>query len=125
MKIEIEITSQRLADILTSAIECNDMTTAWCGGVLFRASDKVGEHHGAHGWWYGRAEFFEGDYSFTVDDAEDGKSHTVTPDKMKAGLELMAKKHGRHFGDFMAENDDSVTADVFLQLISIGTVEYG
>jgi hypothetical protein len=40
-------------------------------------------------------------------------------------LALMAEKEPRHFGDFMGENDDATTSDVFLQLCLFGEVVYG
>jgi hypothetical protein len=35
------------------------------------------------------------------------------------GLQLMAEKYPHHYADFMAENDDATTGDVFLQLCSV------
>ncbi len=41
------------------------------------------------------------------------------------GLELMSIKHPRHWNDFITEGDDAITADVFLQLATMGEVVYG
>ena len=41
------------------------------------------------------------------------------------GLELMASKHPEHWKDFITEGDDAITADVFLQLATMGEVVYG
>jgi hypothetical protein len=40
-------------------------------------------------------------------------------------LRLMAEKEPRHFADFMQENDDAVTGDVFLQCVLLKAVIYG
>ena len=44
---------------------------------------------------------------------------------IEKGLALMQQKYTRHWGDFMAENDDATTGDVFLQLCLFGSVVYG
>lgn len=44
---------------------------------------------------------------------------------IQKGLELMAKKEPKAFADFMQENDDAETADIFLQLCVLGEVIYG
>jgi hypothetical protein len=40
------------------------------------------------------------------------------------GLKLMATKHPKHWGDFIGENDDADTADIFLQLCLLGELVY-
>lgn len=42
-----------------------------------------------------------------------------------AGLRLMATQHPRHFLNFLAEDEDAETGDVFLQLATFGEVIYG
>lgn len=44
---------------------------------------------------------------------------------IQKGLQLMAKEAPRHFGDFISENGDATTADVFLQLCLFGEIVYG
>lgn len=41
------------------------------------------------------------------------------------GLEVMREKFPRHFGNFLSENDDGETGDVFLQCALFGDVVYG
>lgn len=41
------------------------------------------------------------------------------------GLQLMQEKHPSHMADFLDENDDADTADVFLQLCLFGEVVFG
>ncbi len=63
----------------------------------------------------------------------DISGETDTPDKeymldlqsIQDGLQLMADKHIRHFSDFIAENDDAITGDVFLQCCLFKDVIYG
>ncbi len=46
---------------------------------------------------------------------------------IKRGLQLMAesKEYAHHWRDFIAEDDDAITADVFLQFCLFGEVVYG
>lgn len=44
---------------------------------------------------------------------------------IKSGLETMAEKYPKHFADFLEENDDNDTADVFVQCALLGDVIYG
>jgi hypothetical protein len=43
----------------------------------------------------------------------------------QAGLRIMASKCGRHFGNWMDENEDAETGDVFLQCCLFGEVVFG
>ena len=49
--------------------------------------------------------------------------HVLDRDKIKAGLALLAET--RHWDDFMCENEDGTTGDVFLQLCLFGEVVFG
>jgi len=46
-------------------------------------------------------------------------------DACKRGLQVMAEEYPRHFADFMSENEDAETADVWLQCCLFGEVVYG
>ena len=41
------------------------------------------------------------------------------------GLKIMAEKYPRHFSNFISENEDAETGDVFLQCCLLGEVEFG
>lgn len=57
---------------------------------------------------------------------EDNKDiHTLDLKAIKKGLQIMAKDYPRHFNDFMQENDDACTSDVFLQCCLFGEVVFG
>lgn len=65
----------------------------------------------------------EKDY-ILFDDEEDHVSHFLNLKKIKKGLAVMAKKETSHFADFIQENADENTADVFLQCCLFGKVIY-
>jgi hypothetical protein len=45
--------------------------------------------------------------------------------KVTKGLQVMAKKYPHHFANFMADNADAETGDVFLQCCLYGEIIYG
>jgi hypothetical protein len=53
------------------------------------------------------------------------RSHRVSAENFAKAFALMAKNSPDHFADFMSENEDAVTADVFLQYVALGEVVYG
>lgn len=125
MKISVEIKAERIGDLMCSAVEQNHMTRAWCGGVeLVKSEATIPE---AANWYCDVPALYEGEFALDVIefDGDEEKTHRVTRDNLLKAFELMATKHGQHFGDFMQENDDGVTADVFLQLFAMGEVKYG
>lgn len=67
------------------------------------------------------------DGALMIGDLEDDSRPPIRLDldAIGKGLALMARTQPRHFGDFLAENDDASTADVFLQLCLFGEVIYG
>ena len=49
----------------------------------------------------------------------------IDPTTIAEGLKVMAQKYPKAWADFMAENDDAETGDIFLQCICFGEVIYG
>jgi hypothetical protein len=43
----------------------------------------------------------------------------------KRGLEIMSEKYPRHFRNFLDENEDAETGDVFVQCALLGEIVYG
>jgi len=127
VQITIKISPQRIADLMVSAIEGNHMTRAWCAGVFVRGSKEKT----AADLWYAEPSFYEGEFTIEVQEVKDEQrpgtitKHRVNQEDFAKGFSLMAKNYGRHFGDFMAENDDNITADVFLQCVALRDVVYG
>lgn len=59
-------------------------------------------------------------------DKEDGMArYRFDLEAVRRGLLAMAEKEPRHFGDFIGNNGDATTGDVFLQLCLFGEVRYG
>lgn len=109
-----EIEEERIDDLLTSAFEggsnywyqIDNQTTpfegfageAWRqpGGILIKDMEN---------------------------EADPGK--VLDAEAVERGLQLMADKFPSRWADFITENDDAETGDVFLQLCLFGEVIYG
>lgn len=51
--------------------------------------------------------------------------HTVDSAKLAAGFVVFAHDQPTDFNDFLQENEDAVTADLWLQCVALGEVIYG
>lgn len=58
------------------------------------------------------------------DEEQKGKRWTLDIKSIQSGLEIMARYYPLHFNDFMEENEDSITADIFLQCALFEKVIY-
>jgi len=58
-------------------------------------------------------------------DKEDGTKHKMGWSHVCNGTSTMAKEFPRHFNDWICENDDFTTADVWFQCCLLGDVVYG
>lgn len=128
MKVELEISSRRIADLMVSALEGG--SGYWLESATLMSSSALKKIEQPKAPWYDEERIF--DEAFQIEIVEDEphkKGHngkwTVTFPSVQQGLRLMAENSGGHFGDFMSENGDAITADVFLQYITFGEVIYG
>lgn len=129
VKVEQEISEQRMIDLICTGLE-GGMTSSW-----LHLWEKVGgpEQPDDKLVWYAQPECYDpGTLKFKVqyDDPDEeegagnGEQYFGYSDLVD-GLQLMATKYPRHFGDFMAENDDAVTGDVYIQCVVLKEVIYG
>lgn len=61
----------------------------------------------------------------TDDDPDEPETLTLDRAAIDRGLAAMAKDFPRHWGDFIRENEDACTGDVFIQCCLFGEVVYG
>jgi hypothetical protein len=61
----------------------------------------------------------------TGEDSGHGTEWTLTREKLIDGLQALADKAPYHFANFVAENDDSETGDVYLQMCLFGEIVFG
>lgn len=119
-----KIESKDLADLIVTAFEGG--STHWCESAELTlapeyepTADQLGVVQ------YSHPQVYDGEYQFKViyDDNQRGK--LIGPKEMQIGMELFANKSPKHFWDFIEENYDAETADVFWQYVVLGDVVYG
>lgn len=120
MEININIPEERIKDILITAIE-SPPGTHWCkltdcnkapsidGQIKLGIYDSF--FHNNAGWM----EFRD----------ETGVLHILNWHSIHKGLKIMAEKVPFHFGNFLNDAHDAITADIFLQCCLLGEIVYG
>jgi hypothetical protein len=117
LSIPTNIPEQRIKDLLCNAIEGG--SNYWCATI-----DRMGGITRKQAEYRHEVPFVEGGWLDVVDEA-DGKSYHVGKDELIKGLTIMAEKYPKAFADFMKENDDAETGDIFLQCCCFGEAIYG
>lgn len=127
MKITIttDVTLGRIGDLLTTALEGG--STYWV-----TLEDKITPEKwisdGEHGHYLYQYPLEGGALILSNAYGEDGEATInckLDLRAIQAGLQKMADKHPQAFGDFISENEDAETGDIFLQLCVLGEVIYG
>ncbi len=134
LKVEIPVSLKRIADLLSCAFESGDVGY-WCRlgkerGNTASNRKKLGEiasEHNSCVWLPliegGSVDVIEHNDSREEKDWE--KPVRLDLASIKHGLALMAQHNGYQFGQFLAENEDMTTGDVFLQMCILGEEKYG
>lgn len=114
--IKQPVTDERVWDLLVTATEGG--SNYWY--VITKHNRKeVGAEY-IH-----EAPLKEGGYMVVKDQYGDFPAKKITRKELELGLDIFAKKHPRHFANWVNENDDAETGDVFLQCVCFGDVVYG
>lgn len=136
--LKLEITRKRMCDLICTCIEGGN--SSWFMGVgKYVLPDGMTKKDFVEG---GPQEFEDWPpvyaimthpnckVSLIVEEPvrEDRDSYTIEigPEELKRGLELIANnlEYRRHFLDFLEENEDCISADVFMQFVVYGEVVY-
>ena len=115
-KGEINHSTQRVVDLLINAAETG-ATTYWANIVVRHATGSADDMY----------DVTREDFHWSVIDREDdGAMIEINQDSVTNGLRLFATDAvtKRHYTDWMKEDDDAITADVFFQYIVFGEVRY-
>ena len=120
--VTMKVSLERMKDLLTDALEGGSNYWYIIKDYRLPAGKTVKDFEFPHN----DIPFAEGGAAL-IGDLED---ESVTPKWLDLpalikGLRVMARKYPRHFTDFINENDDAITADVYLQCCLFGEVIYG
>lgn len=107
---------QQIAYVLCAALEGG--STYWCGQCT--VVTYPGETEWAH-------EAIAAGTDFSVRDFEAEETTVVknSDEKLGEAMSLMADHYPGHWKDFVNENEDAITGDIFFQLLCFGEVVYG
>lgn len=127
MNLDFEVPDGRISDLISCAFDGGSTYWARIEGVdvpaAVRKDDReifnsdlpmLGGEVFITAWNDGQLYEHNGVRGFTLDRAACDR-----------GAKIMATTAPRHWGDFMAENEDATTGDVFLQCCLFGEVVFG
>lgn len=120
LSVTIQVPWSRIDDLLCSAFENGSRYWAVCTS----SKDPPAEQHRAKVEYNYQKCMYPGGYCM-LRDIEAEKTYRLDYTVLLRGLSTFAQKEPKHFADFMSENDDAVTGDVFLQCCLFGEVVYG
>lgn len=124
VKCEIDVPLERITNCITGAIEGG--SSYWCNTFvpLPASADIVADIRAKGGVWYDEAEFWErgggAHLEFDKPTEDSTGEANIGLQQLQNGLNILAAKYGRHFGDLLNENDDANTHDLFLQCVLFG-----
>jgi hypothetical protein len=131
MKIQttVDIEADDIIGLICTAAE-GGMSNQWARymeGKLPKNADLSEVPEGWHPYPRYFAPFAGGVIVLEVEDAKGGEDYEVEVDMaaLEKAMKLMASEYPSHFADFMDENMDAVTGDVFLQLAVYEEVIFG
>jgi hypothetical protein len=125
VKIEHEITNERLQDLLCCAFEGG--SNYW-----YRIEKYIypkGQTKESLNIEFPHIELpFKGGEIIIKDisgEGEENKVYRLNLAAIKKGLKIFVNKYPDNFSDFMIENEDAITGDTFLQCCIFGEAIYG
>lgn len=130
--VTVNVKLDAVTNLIVSALEGGSSYWLRQYGYLHGDGREIdgGRVDGYEGPAYSVGEFWaDGNrVRFTYDNPGEGED-LLTKDvglaEIISGLNTMASKYGSHFSDVMTENDDAITADVFIQCVIFGEIIYG
>lgn len=120
--IEIPANQRRIEDLLCGAFEGG--SNYWY--LIERYEYPEGQTHESLKIQQGYIQlpFLGGRVIIKDIEGEDPKEYVLDKEACLRGLKVMAEKYPRHYADWMVENDDVITADVYLQCCLFGEIVY-
>lgn len=134
-EVKKKVTYSDVASLLCSAFEGGSNYWAMISKVnkpkledkhIFVNKDGTADDIFNSGWTYATPFSKGGSIIFVdVEEQDAFEPATLNLESIQRGLDVMADKYERHFSDFLNENGDADTGDVFLQCCLFGDVIFG
>lgn len=118
-----KVTGQQISDLMITAIEGG--SNYWCKSILLLGADKMPMERP----WYSDPTTYDGALKIAVHEDEpsmvgsDGV-FVVGPVEFAEGFRIMCDNYPGHWEDFITDNGDATTADVWLQCVCFGEILY-
>ena len=128
--VPTKVTPQQICNLLCTAFD-GDMTSCWASARVEMPDDPDWSWCTAEErktWESVRKCYVAsmcGGRVILIDHEEDDKEYILDREALRRGVEVMAKDFPSHWADFINENDDAVTGDVFVQCCVFGDTVYG
>lgn len=141
--VKTRVTNQEISYLLTTAFE-GGMVSYWCiildhiepeDPTVWMDRDENGQlkypdakPHRYYDWPLskgGAIVIAEVEEYYAAENKKKVKKFRIDRDKIQAGLNVMMEKYPTHFANFLNDNTDAITGDVFLQCCAFGEVIYG
>jgi hypothetical protein len=125
LSVPMTITGKRIADLVVTAFEGG--SNYWIERVeLVHPQDALLPKPGPISPWYALAEVYDAEFNIRIDVLEETTPVYLTRASAAAGFRRLAEQfESTHWADFLEENEDADTADVWLQLSLFGEVVFG
>lgn len=129
-----QVPMERVTNCIVGALEGG--YSPWLHSFIYNRDDTsnaaMAAAREANEVWYSHDEFWTMGGSATAaydtpdDDEGDGTGRLpINLEALQRGLTLMQTGSASHFADLIAENDDAITHDVFMQYVILGEIVYG
>lgn len=130
IEIKTKIPLYRVADLLCTALEGG--SNYWMGEIEINRGEETVNPWGSDEYCPNyMAAPFEKNGNLTireVDGSWDDKpimKRVLNLESIQTGLQIMSNKYPSHMGEFLQDNEDAATGDVFLQCCLFDEVKYG
>lgn len=120
MNAKVEVSDETVKNLLCSAFEGG--SNYWIDHIELPKEKRVEQAE----YFHECPVYGQGIIIHTQDDApEDKKVVTLDRAALEKGMQIFCDKYPAHFADMVAENDDAITADIYLQCCIFGEAIYG
>jgi len=127
-----ELDLGRMIDVFSVNDILELLTGAWEGGsnywiesVEMKGSYDLEQRPNKYYPSYALAPFIGGKLAIHLTESDGGEVHNLTEKKIRNGIKLIREKHPKHYANWVGQDDDAETSDVFLQLCLFKEVIFG